>query len=813
VVGRLQRRAGRRPWLSALVVLGLVACAWLYPVFGGHQLGQSYLLVSDPPFEVGAPPAGTLPLRTVFPDAGRQFHPWQVVAREQVHDGHLPLWNPYEYGGQPLLANMQSALAFPLTWVALVLSPAVAAGVIAILKLSIAGLGAFGLSREVGVRRWDGALVAGIVYMLSAPMVTWLQWPLSSGFAVYPWLLLATHRLCTRPGPGPTAAVAAAVTLTILAGHPESALAALSGAAVYLIALWLARAGRRVRSSAAITTGGWWLLGVVLGLAGAAVAVLPFLDILGDSVTKTTHTEGVTHLPFYATLQYLAPHLFGNGQPGVYGFAFYTSVAGYFGVSALMLALVALWRRRAAPATVALGATALVALMATFGIPPVSWWTSHVPPWSTALLAGRVYFLVALAAAIGAGAGYAALAERSLSPRRLGLIVAAVAATLLLGVVLAEARDLLVAPGAVKKDALLLAGASVAGGTVLLLGLGRLPAAVMLPAAMLVIALSAIDVRGLNVTLPPRDAHPRTPAAIRFLQARPWPFRVQVIRPRDTMAPPNILAEYGLESLEGYDFPLATRWSDLEGAVLRYSGLLPERRVLIGPPQRPARAAMRLFGVRYYLAEPNAAPPLPDLTEVYRGADATVFRDRGALPRAFVVPSTRSLPDDQALAAMSEGSFDPRRVALVPPGTAGAPPGARASFTPARVRRLSPDHLRIELPPDAAGWLVIGNSYSSAWEATVDGRSTELMPTDYAAMGLPVEAGTRVVDVRLDRTRYWVASLISLLAILAMMLLALTGRARRRAAADRAPRPPAPPAEARPSGGSGSGRTPTGRSR
>jgi hypothetical protein len=545
---------------------------------------------------------------------------------------------------------------------------------------------------------------------------------------------------------------------------------------------------------------------VVLGLAGAAVAVLPFLDALGDSVTKTTHTEGVTHLPFYATLQYLAPHLFGNGQPGVYGFAFYTSVAGYFGVPALMLALVALWRRRAAPATIALAATALVAVMATFGIPPVSWWTSHVPPWSTALVAGRVYFVVALAAAIGAGAGYAALAERSLSPRRLALIAAAVTAVLVLGVALAEARDLLVAPAAVKKDALMLAGAAVVAGTLLLLGLGRLPAIVMLPAAMLVVALGAVDVRGLNVTLPPRDAHPRTPAAIRFLQTRPWPFRVQVVRPRDTMAPPNILAEYGLESLEGYDFPLATRWSDLEGAVLRYSGLLPERRVLIGPPQRPALAAMRLFGVRYYLAEPDTAPPLPELTEVYRGADATVFRDRGALPRAFVVPSTRPLPDDQALAALSRASFDPRRVALVPPGTAGAPPGAKAGFAPARVRRLSPDHLRISLPPGAAGWLVIGNSYSSAWEATVDGRSTELVPTDYAAMGLPVAAGTRVVDVRLSRTRYWVGALISLAAILAMVLLALAGRTRARAGAGPATPPPAPPTAARPSAGSGSSR-------
>jgi hypothetical protein len=785
----------------------LIACIWLLPLLWGDQLGQSYDLVRDPPFAAGAP-RETLPQRALFPDAARAFHPWQVVAREQVRHGQLPLWNPYEYGGQPLLGNMQSALVFPLTWLALLFSPDSAAGAIAVAKLVLAGLGAFGLAREAGVRHWGGALLAGIVYMLSAPLVVSLQWSIGTVYALYPWVLLATLRLAARPGQAPVAGVALAVTLTIAAGHPETALASVSSAGVLLIVLLVARARHDVGEAARI--GALWLGAGALGVAGAAVVVFPFLDALGESITERAHTLFVGEVPLYAALQFVAPHLFGNGQPGLYGFAFYSGVAGYFGLPALMLALVALWRWRRQPVAVGLAATALVALMATFGIPPVSWWVSEVRPWSDTFVAGRVYFVVALAGAVGAGGGYSLLTDRPLSLRRVLLISTAVASGIGAGVALAEARGLLEAPESVKWAALALTTVALLAGAGLLAGVGRVAQPVALTAVVAIAGLSTAELRGLNVTLPPDQAYPATPASIDYLQAQPWPFRVQVLRGRDTMVPPNVLAEYGLESLEGYDFPLSKRWSDLEGPGLQYAGLLPERRAMIGPPSPTALRTMRLFNVRYYLGDPHIGP-FAGLRVAYRGPDALVLRDPRALPRAFVVRETLPLSDEQALARLAAPDFDPRRVALVPvdaPRLAGGSP----DFVAARVHRLSPDHLRVDLPPGPGGWLVVGNAYSSAWKAEVDGARVRLRPTDYAATGLSLPAGARTVDLSLDRTLPLIGALVSLLALLSMALLGWRGRAAARGAADRPPRRPAPPATTRPSAGSGSGRRRAGRS-
>ncbi|MBT4002928.1 MAG: hypothetical protein HOF10_06390, partial [Chloroflexi bacterium] len=45
-----------------------------------------------------------------------QFVPWWTQAWQTLKLGQLPLWNPLVGMGVPLLANYQSALLYPPTW-------------------------------------------------------------------------------------------------------------------------------------------------------------------------------------------------------------------------------------------------------------------------------------------------------------------------------------------------------------------------------------------------------------------------------------------------------------------------------------------------------------------------------------------------------------------------------------------------------------------------------------------------------------------------------------------------------------------------
>ena len=51
------------------------------------------------------------------PDLAYQVMPWQQVQAEAFHKGKLPLWDPYLWGGQSLIGQMQPGSAYPLNWI------------------------------------------------------------------------------------------------------------------------------------------------------------------------------------------------------------------------------------------------------------------------------------------------------------------------------------------------------------------------------------------------------------------------------------------------------------------------------------------------------------------------------------------------------------------------------------------------------------------------------------------------------------------------------------------------------------------------
>ncbi|MCS6859642.1 MAG: hypothetical protein NZT92_04910, partial [Abditibacteriales bacterium] len=45
-----------------------------------------------------------------------QSYPWRHFAVTMLHEGQLPLWNPYIFCGIPFIANPQPALFYPVNW-------------------------------------------------------------------------------------------------------------------------------------------------------------------------------------------------------------------------------------------------------------------------------------------------------------------------------------------------------------------------------------------------------------------------------------------------------------------------------------------------------------------------------------------------------------------------------------------------------------------------------------------------------------------------------------------------------------------------
>ena len=172
-----------------------------------------------------------------------QFQPFAAYAKQQLPTA--PLWNPYLMSGRPLLADDQSAVFSPFTVPAYVTGVLTSLGWSAALKLFVAAFGTFLLARALRMRD-GGALLAGLVYGFNFWLITWLAYPHSGVWAVFPWLLWATELVVRRPDPLSTGTLALAVGAQFLAGHAESSFDIL----VAVVAFFVLRAVPAWRSRA-----------------------------------------------------------------------------------------------------------------------------------------------------------------------------------------------------------------------------------------------------------------------------------------------------------------------------------------------------------------------------------------------------------------------------------------------------------------------------------------------------------------------------------------------------------------------------------
>jgi hypothetical protein len=200
----------------------------------------------------------------------------------------------------------------------------------------------------------------------------------------------------------------------------------------------------------------------------------------------------------------------------------------------------------------------------------------------------------------------------------------------------------------------------------------------------------------------------------------------------------------------------------------------------------PTAQDVKLLGVRYLVVPTGIDAPLPGrLVQRAQGYDLVELAD--AHPMVSVVPTWTVVGSPaEAFGTVLEPGFDPAETAILEtdPGiqaTPGADPG-RAAWD-----ELSPEDIEIDVSADADSIVVVRSSYDDAWSATVDGRTTPVLPTDGFLLGVAVPQGEHQVRLTyLDHTIGWglVASACIWLAIGISCATALWVERRRRGPAE-----------------------------
>jgi hypothetical protein len=607
--------------------------------------------------------------------------------------------------------------------------------------------------------------------------------------------------------------LAVVTALGLVAGHPESSFHVLIAAVLFGI-LRLSRAPRGERRRGA----GLVVAGLLAGAALAAVALLPFLELLRDSGDVADRaTREAVHTPTKYLLGLALPEYWGRPTQATIE-PFINARAWYVG--ALPLALAGLAVLRPARERIAVAAVAAIAIAVAVGVPPVFQIVTALPGFAQAANT-RLAVLTCLGLALLAGWGLDDLRAHRRLPRGGAVVLGALLVLPLLAVALRTpvragllGHAVLVALGLerLRDDPALFALAPMAAGVA---WLGLCGAAVALAAlrargrlagealVTLALALTVLDLvrfgMGQNPAIPLDHARQPVTGAIRYLQShRPARFVGVVPDSGIVPLPADVGMRYGIYDARSYDYPVERRYDALwRRAIAPKLPFFPPTTLAKSDPG--ALRALGLLGVRDLLQQ-RSDRRLTGLRVGYDGPDARVYENPRAQPRAWVVDRVAPAASDHAaLAAITAPGFDPRAAAVVQRpvaglGTGGGGAGARAGT--ARLIRYEPEHVSIAADAKRRSLVVLSDVWFPGWTATVDGHPAPVERVDYLLRGVSVGPGRHTVAFTYAPTSVRAGATVSVLAALGLIAALVLGRRRHPDGRSRA-RPTAPAAVAR----------------
>ncbi|MCU0513594.1 MAG: YfhO family protein [Anaerolineae bacterium] len=694
-------------------------------------------------------------------DFSGQFVAFGGYQSARLTAGEIPLWNPYNNGGFPFIADPQAAVFYPPRWLTIALSHSSGGWSYASLQMeAIAHVLLLSLWMYLFVRRLTqgtpgsvfGAWVAAVVVSYGGFTTGYPPLQLALLEAAI-WLPLAALGIleATRP-PRPAwrwlALTGFSLGLSWLAGHPQTSF--------FLTWLLLAWYGWRC---AALPGGRLWhfirgslLFGLLAG-GTTAVTLLPGLEYLRLTARADL---GFTAKGNGFPLQDVAQVLF----PGV--LSLFSPL--YAGLPALLFAGLALWRQR--PAAGFWGIALLVALLHSFGANSAFFHAAYhlVPGLRFFRGQERAAFIVAYSLAILAGTGAARVAGGLAGPdlHRLRQATAGLLAGMVgLGALLFVAR--LYRPeafGPALDSATL--GAAVLGTCLLLFTLhDRLSRRALVGLFGLLIVFELF-----TVTQDSPDTYDPRPAAAQ-VSSTPPPLLEPVLRDAD--GPFRVDGFRGVQANYGSLYGIM----DMRGISPLF---LTAAQTLIDRDYSHNPLAWELFAVKYVFSERESFSTPTQI--IARGADrdgpVNLHRLTNPRPPALLLYRADVVDSDAfARALLDDPRYDPRAAIILQgdPGLAlpaAPPPGARAT-----ISTYLPEQITVQISTPENAILSLAQVDYPGWQATLDGVPVPILRAYSTLMAVPIPAGEHTLRLVYDPLSYRLGAGLSLVTWAGLVILAL----------------------------------------
>lgn len=289
--------------------------------------------------------AGGVPHKAQGPDVIKSLIPWKYFVVESLKRFEIPFWNPYNFSGNPFMANFQSGVFYPLNFIFLVFDFLSAWTVFIFLIPFLSSYFMYLFLKELRLSTVS-SIFSGIVFAFSSYTVVWLQYGnIGHTFLWLPLALLITEKIAKKTQVLYILYLILVLWLSFLAGYIQGYFYLMLMVVVYFV-------GRSfLLQTLSLEKIFLFFPGVVFPVVLSLFQLLPTLELFQHSTRGNYSLWQIEKLlnPIWYAITVVAPDFFGNpATRNHWFFGTYIERVSYFGAIPLVLALYALfnWKKR-----------------------------------------------------------------------------------------------------------------------------------------------------------------------------------------------------------------------------------------------------------------------------------------------------------------------------------------------------------------------------------------------------------------------------------------------------------------------------------